>query len=209
MTRFKTCPIFIIGLALLLGACLDLKQPRNKIEYYSLEYDPPRMPALEPVTGVIKVELFSVAPIYNTTKIIYRGQSYRRASYTYHKWQANPGEFASYFLARDMQQSHLFKAVLNRDSCLAHSYVLEGSVDEFLESDSENGWQAVLALSIVLMAPEEPDVTQKILFQKTYRSIMPCRQKNPGALAEAMSLAMSEASTKIINDVYEHLAHRR
>jgi hypothetical protein len=82
-------------------------------------------------------------------------------------------------------------------------------VDEFLESDSENGWQAVLALSISLMAPDEPDVTQKIIFQKTYRFSKPCRQKNPGALAEAMSLAMSEASAKIINDVYEHLAHRR
>lgn len=209
MTRFKICPILIIGLTLILSACLDLKQPRNKIAYYSLEYDPPRMPAVEPVAGVIKVGSFSVAPIYNTTKIIYRDQSYQRASYAYHKWHANPGEFAAYLLARDMQQSGLFKAVLNRDSRLAHSYVLEGSVDEFLESDSENGWQAVLALSIVLMAPEEPDITQKILFQKTYRSSKPCRQKNPKALAEAMSLAMSEASAKIIDDVYQHLTHRR
>jgi cholesterol transport system auxiliary component len=209
MTRFKISLILIIGLTLLLSACLDLKQPRNKIEYYSLEYDPPRMPDLEPVASVIKVERFSVAPIYNTTKIIYRDGSYQRASYAYHKWQANPGEFATYFLARDMQQSQLFKAVLNRDSRFAPSHVLEGNVDEFLESDTEDGWQAVLALSIVLMAPDEPDVTRKILFQKTYRSSKPCRQKNPRALAEAMSLAMSEASAKIIDDVYQHLANRQ
>jgi hypothetical protein len=60
-----------------------------------------------------------------------------------------------------------------------------------------------------LMAPDEPDVTPKILFQKTYRSSKPCRQKNPRALAEAMSLAMSEASAKIIDDVYQHLANRQ
>ncbi len=209
MTRFMISLNLIIGLALLLSACLDLKQPRNKIEYYSLEYEPPPMSELEPVASVIKVELFSVAPIYNTTKIIYRDQAYQRASYAYHRWHANPGEFATYFIARDMQQSRLFRAVLVRNSRLAHSHVLEGSVDEFLESDTENGWQAVLALSISFMAPDEPDITQKILFQKTYRISKPCRQKNPRALAEAMSLAMSEASAKIIDDVYEHLAHRR
>jgi ABC-type uncharacterized transport system auxiliary subunit len=209
MTRFMMSLTLIIGLMLPLSACVDLKQPRNKIDYYSLEYDPPRMSELEPVAAVIKVELFSVAPIYNTTKIIYRDQAYQRASYAYHKWHANPGEFATYFLARDMLQSRLFRAVLTNNSRLAHSHVLEGSVDEFLESDTENGWQAVLALSIVLMAPHEPDITKKILFQKTYRITKPCRQKNPGALAEAMSIAMSEASAKIIYDVYEHLTHRR
>jgi hypothetical protein len=37
----------------------------------------------------------------------------------------------------------------------------------------------------------------------------PCKQRNPRALAEAMSLALSEASAKIINDVYENLADRK
>ena len=209
MTRFKISLTVIIGLTLLSGGCLDLKQPRNKIDYYSLEYEPPRMPVAEPVASVIKVELFSVAPIYNTTKIIYRDQAYQRAAYVYHKWHANPGELATYFLTRDMQQSRLFKAVLNRNSRLTHSHVLEGCVDEFLESDTQNGWQAVLALSISLMASNEHDITQKILFQQSYRISKPCAQKNPRALAQAMSVAMSEASAKIINDVYEHLAHRR
>jgi hypothetical protein len=43
MTRTKIIRILLIGLTLPLIACLDLKQPSNKIDYYSLEYDPPRM----------------------------------------------------------------------------------------------------------------------------------------------------------------------
>ena len=82
-------------------------------------------------------------------------------------------------------------------------------MDEFLESDSANGCQAVLALSIVFMAEHEPDMEKKIRFQKTYQISKPCKQGNPMALAEAMSLAMAEASAKIINDVYEILAHRK
>jgi cholesterol transport system auxiliary component len=198
--------VLLIGLALLLSACLDLKQPSNKIEYYSLEYDPPRMHGFQPVAKVIKVEQFSVAPIYNTHKIIYRDKSYQRAAYTYHKWRANPGESVTYFLARDMQQSQLFKAVLTRRSKFPYAYLLEGSVDEFLESDTADGCQAVLALSIVLMAEHESDMDKKIRFQKSYQMSKTCEQRNPRALAEAMSLAMSEASAKIINDVYENLA---
>ena len=64
MTHTKIIGFLLIGLALLLSACLDLKQPSNKINYYSLEYDPPRMRGFQPVAEVIKVEQFSVAPIY-------------------------------------------------------------------------------------------------------------------------------------------------
>jgi ABC-type uncharacterized transport system auxiliary subunit len=201
--------ILLIGLTLLLSACLDLKQPSNKIDYYSLEYDPPRILGFQPVAEVIKVEQFSVAPIYNTHKIIYRDKSYQRAAYTYHKWRANPAESVTYFLARDMQQSRLFKAVLTRSSKFPYAYILEGSVDEFLESDTANGCRAVLTLSIVLLAEHEPELDKKIRFQKTYQISKPCKQRTPMALAEAMSLAMSEASAKIINDVYENLAKRK
>jgi cholesterol transport system auxiliary component len=209
MSRAKIILILLMGLTLSLTACLDLKQPSNKIEYYSLEYDPPRISNLPPVSQVIKVALFSVSPIYNTRKIIYRDDSYKRAAYDYHKWQANPAEFVTYFLARDMQQSGLFKAVVTPNNRFPHAFVVEGSVDEFLESDLPDGWQADLSLNILLVNEQENDVTKKILFQKSYHVSKPCRQKSPLALAEAMSAAMSEASSQIIHEVYNHLADRQ
>ena len=78
-------------------------------------------------------------------------------------------------------------------------------MDEFLESDSQDGCQAILALSITLMAEHETDMDQKILLQKSYQMNRPCKHKNPGALAEAMSHAMSKASEKIIKDVLEKI----
>ena len=209
MSRTKIILILLMGLTLPLSACLDLKQPRNKIEYYSLEYDPPHMGNHPPVSQVIKVALFSISPIYNTRKIIYRDAAYKRAAYDYHKWQANPAEFVTYFLARDMQQSGLFKAVVTRKSRFPHAYVLEGTVDEFLESDLSDGWQADLSLNVFLVDEQESDVSKKIIFQKSYHISKPCREKNPRALAEAMSAAMSEASAQIIQEVYNHLADRQ
>jgi ABC-type uncharacterized transport system auxiliary subunit len=209
MSRANIILILLMGITLSLAACLDLKQPRNKIEYYSLEYDPPRMSNNSPVSQVIKVALFSVSPIYNTRKIIYRNDAYKRAAYDYHKWQANPAELVTYFLARDMRQSGLFEAVVTRNSQFPHTYVLGGSVDKFLESDTQAGWQADLSLNIILMSEHETDVSKKIIFQKSYHISKPCRQRNPRALAEAMSAAMSEASARIIHEVYSHLADRQ
>ena len=209
MSRAKIILILLMGLTLSLTACLDLKQPSNKIEYYSFEYDPPRMADHQSVSHVVKVALFSVSPIYNTRKIIYRDDAYKRAAYDYHKWQANPAELVTYFLARDMRQSGLFEAVVTRSSQFPHTYVLGGSVDKFLESDTQAGWQADLSLNIILMSEHETDVSKKIIFQKSYHISKPCRQRNPRALAEAMSAAMSEASARIIHEVYSHLADRQ
>ena len=105
-------------------------------------------------------------------------------------------------MRRDIQNSGLFKAVVSRDSRLPSAYILEGTVDEFLEWDKKNSWEALLSVSITFMHENEPDISKKILFQKTYHATKPCRQKNPKALAEAMSLAMSEISEQIILDIY-------
>jgi len=107
-----------------------------------------------------------------------------------------------------MRQSGLFKAVVTRNNRFPHAYVLGGSVDEFLESDMQAGCQADLSLDIVLMSEHETDVSKKIVFQKAYHIRKPCRQKNPPALAEAMSTAMAEASAQIIDEVYNRLANR-
>ena len=202
--KLKDVPVLllVICLTLSLGACLNLKQPRNKIEYYTLEYDAPVPQNRQPLSDAIRVDQFAVSPIYNTNRIIYRDGSFKREAYVYYKWRAKPGDVVTYFLRRDMRQSGLFKAVVSRDSRLLSAYILEGTVDEFLEWDKKNGWEALLSVSITFMHENEPDISKKILFQKTYHTTQPCRQKNPKALAEAMSLAMSEISEQIILDIY-------
>ncbi len=202
--RHKTVSVslLLVCIALAMAACLNLKQPRTKIEYYTLEYDPPVPDHHPPLCEPIRLNQFVVSPIYNTNRIIYREGLFKREAYVYHKWRANPADVITYLLRRDLQQSGLFKAVVSRESRLPSAYVLEGSVDEFLEWNTKTGWEAFLSLSIILMQENEPDISKKILFQKTYFSNKPCRQKNPGALAEAMSSAMSEISAQIMLDIY-------
>ena len=132
MLRNKRTLIWMLCFILLCGGCLNLKQPRNKVEYYSLEYEPPAAGDRQPLPLVITVDQFTV-----------------------------------------------------------------------------NQWEAVLSIGVVLMAENEIDVSQAVLFQKTYHTRKPCRQRHPRALAEAMSLAMSEVSETIIQDIYVLLKNKK
>jgi ABC-type uncharacterized transport system auxiliary subunit len=209
MVRYQKITGVLLGLTLSLTGCLNLKQPRNQIEYYTLEYETaPAGNHLPLLNEVIRVKQFSVSPVYNSNRIIYRDKSFIRQAYTYYKWRANPADLVTYYLMRDMQTSGRFKAVVSRNSSVPASCLLEGTVDDFLESDGMKTWEAVLEVSLVLMDENEPDISRKILFQKSYRARKPCRQKTPQALAAAMSLAMSEVTSQIINNIYNVLAAR-
>ena len=192
-------------LAFFLGGCFNLKQPRKETDFYTLEYNPPAVSDLKPLPFVIRIEPFSVAPVYNTDQIIYRDRSFTRNAYAYHKWRTNPGHLIVSLLRRDIKKSGLFKAVLSPESRFPSSHMLEGSLDEFFEWDREDNWEAVLSLSVALMAENEPAAGKKILFQKTYSIKETCRQKNPQSLAEAMSRAMKKISRAIIKDIYHYM----
>ena len=194
---------------LFFGGCMNLKQPSRRIDYYTLEYDPPRLSQPEPLSSVLRLERFTIAPTYNTGHMVFRDRSFKRNTYVYHQWRANPADLVGHFLYRDIRQSGLCKAVLPHSSTFAASYVLDGSVDEFFEWDMGGQWDAILSLGITLMAEDEPDVSKRILFQKNYHARETCQRKNPQALAEAMSLAMARLSKQIMEDIYNCLKDKR
>ncbi|MBN1103452.1 MAG: membrane integrity-associated transporter subunit PqiC [Deltaproteobacteria bacterium] len=205
MGRQPKISLLLLGLILFLASCTSMRQPSPRIDYYTLEYAPPLAGERKPVHRVIKVARFSAAPLYSTAQIIYRDRPFKREAYTYHRWRSTPADLVTYFLSRDLKQSGLFKAVLPHDSGQSSDFIIDGSVDEFLEWDQEDSWEAALTFSVTLMAANEPDISRRVLFQKTYQGRSPCRQKNPRALAEAMSEAMAGLSAKVIADVYEAL----
>ena len=200
--------LIFISLPILFGACVSLKQPVNKIEYYTLEYPPPQMKTLSPLPHVIRMDRFTVAPPYNTSQIIYRDRSFKRDTYVYYRWQPNPGAIVTTLLNRDIKNSGLFKAVLVPGSLFSSLYMIEGTVDEFFEWDTQNEWKAILTVSIILTEKNKNDIKNRILYQKTYRKAEVCQQKKPRAVAEAMSQALSKISEEMIKDVYDCLKDR-
>lgn len=198
--------ITVMVASLMFGACVNLKQPRNKISFYTLEYAEPAFTEKRPLPFVLKLERFSVAPFYNTSQIVYREKSFEREHYAYHRWRANPADLTTYFIGRDIRSSGLFNGVLSPGSGSRSSHLIEGSVDEFLEQDSPSGWKATLAIGITLIKQNEPDISRRVILDKVYREARECSEKNPRALAEAMSKAMKSVSERIIKDIYAALS---
>jgi ABC-type uncharacterized transport system auxiliary subunit len=209
MKWFNKIFLLFLSVPILFVACVSLKQPVDKIEYYTLEYSPPQMETLTPLPHVIRMDRFTAAPPYNTTQIIYRDQSFKRNAYVYYRWQTNPGAIVTTLLNRDIKNSGLFKAVLDSGSQFSSSCMIEGTVDEFFEWDAQNAWKAILTVSITLTEKNQNDIKNRILFQKTYRKAEICKKKRPKALAEAMSLGLSKISKEMILDVYDCLKDRR
>ncbi|MCF8062633.1 MAG: PqiC family protein [Deltaproteobacteria bacterium] len=206
MRKTKRLWVWGIVLAIAAGGCSGMGKPQDRVDYYVLEYEAPAFQALEPVQAVIRLERFSVAPAYNTDRIVYRESAFERNTYNYHRWRANPGDMVGYFLARDLRESGLFRAVLPQDTRFSASCVLEGIVEEFYERDGPEQWEAVLALSVTLIAEGEPDVSRRVLHQNAYREVEPCVRRNPKSVSEAMSRAMERISKRIVMDLHRALS---
>lgn len=192
----------LLSLALLVplflcSGCVSLKQPSQRIDYYTLAYDAPRQMTQEVLPVILQVQRFSASPEYSTDKIIYQQADFARSAYTYHRWRATPADLATYFTTRDLQVSGFFQAVMPPNGLEHPTHILEGTVDHFLEEDSPEGWTAHIQITCTLLKNGEADVSKRVLFQHPFTAAVKCEKKHPQAVVQAMSLAMAEISTQL------------
>jgi len=201
----RTIRAWLLSLpAVLLVACLGgCGKPPMLINQYMLEYPAPVMGGKAKIPAALRVELFSVAQVFNTNAMVYQPQPFQSQSYNYSRWRANPGYLVTDFLIRDLRESGLFKAVLGPDSSDKYRFKLEGGVAEFQELDAPDGWKASLALTVTLLDSRQEELPQRVVFQKNYRAFSPLPEKTPQGLAQAMSQAMAQVSARVITDTYE------
>lgn len=206
MIPHRTFLVALLAASLLLAGCSTLQQPAPKIEYYTLEYDAPATATPGPsLPVVLRVESFSASPLLLTNRIVYRDKQYSSNLYFYHRWRVKPAELVSHYLVRDLQQSHLFQAVSDPFGNLPHTHTLAGTVNKFMEwDDVGSGWQAVIALQVSLMDGKEA----KVLFQKEFTSVKPCKGKSPQDVAAAMSEAMADISRQIAIHIHQTLSNQ-
>jgi ABC-type uncharacterized transport system auxiliary subunit len=185
---------------------MNLKQPGYELSYYTLEYPPIQEPGLSPLPVVITVAPFSVAPAYDTHRMVYRDAPCKRNTYAYHRWRTSPGDLVSYRLRQDLLATGLFAAVLTSDNGLPHDYTLTGTVDEFLGRSEGKSSEGVLSVSVTLVQRGGDGMGDAITFHKSYRMTAPSDGTGPPALVNAMSLAMSKLSRRIITDLHGHIS---
>ena len=203
----KSSALLALILMTCLGGCLPQKQPSPRIDYYTLDYAPPQstVKTKSPLPVVIRVERLAIAPAFDTEKMTYQEKSNTLATYNYHRWRANPADLVTYFLTRDLQATQLFAAVLPPTGKTAFTHSLDGTVDTFLETDEEDGWYASLSLTMILLNRGEPDISRRIVFQKTLSAKVKFESKHPLSVSRAMSQAMTQISEELTSAIYHAL----
>ncbi|MGV8081774.1 MAG: ABC-type transport auxiliary lipoprotein family protein [Syntrophales bacterium] len=194
-------------LALLLAAgwiwgCAGAK-PALLVDHYSLEYDPPAIEGMTPLDEVLKLNRFSTTEALRGPLMISRMEPYVYYADPYHRWRVNPADLTTDFLARDLRNAGLFKAVFTWRDPVDARFELKGAVEEFSEAGGDGGRRSLLVLRMTLMDGSRSDIQSRVVYQKKYESSFPVEGKNAGSLAAAMSRSMAALSRRIILDAYE------
>jgi ABC-type uncharacterized transport system auxiliary subunit len=191
---------FVLFCASLLSGCVPGGKPPYTVQLYTLEYSSPSPFAFR-LDEVVRIDRFSVAQSNNTSAMLFRPQPHKVASYNYHRWHMNPGDMVTEHLLGDFRNANLFHAVLSYRDQEDSRFVVSGTVEEFLQASTVDGWQAVLSVQVTLLDTNNPGSHERILFQKRYRNAEPLTKESPEEFAGGMSRAMSKVSAAILNDV--------
>lgn len=191
--------------ALFLNGCLGPVLQKSTTIYYTLDYESPGHPGIQPTQANLQVNPFSISPIYNSGRMIYSDGNFVRNNYEYHQWRTNPVAMVPFFLTMDLRKSNLFQGVFASGVQIKATHTMEGIVSQFYEKDNKENWQAILGLEITLLKNDADKINKTVLFQRSYAAIKPCAKKTPASFVEAMSSAMQEISQQITLDTYNQI----
>lgn len=201
--------LLVPACTVLLAGCACLGGSSPPPEVYAPEYTSPSFPGRQPVADLVRVNRFAPVEALAVTTMIVRTGPTKRDSYPSAWWTVHPGFLVTDNLIRDMRKSGLFHGVFSYRDDTDVRYVLSGTVEEFLEDDSEGSAAALIVVNASLQDQAgRKDASKGVVFQKAYRERESLPAKSPQAFATAIGAAMERLSRTIQNDVYEAIRNR-
>lgn len=182
--------------------CGTLQAPMQPVRFYTLSYPAPKAPKnATPLPGILKIEPLRAAEPYGSNRIVYAENEYSRSTYVYHQWISKPADMVGGLLLRDLRASQIIETLVGPQGALQPTHTLRATVESFYEDDAGKKWEAVLAIDVILAGTGGPSTPRPVLLHKTYRCRKPLEQNNPLGLARAMSKALAEVSSRLIDDL--------
>jgi ABC-type uncharacterized transport system auxiliary subunit len=184
-----------------LASCFPGGKQPYAVQLYTLEYAF-SAPTDTRLDEVVRIDRFFATQSYNTSAMFYRPEPYKMVAYNYHRWRMSPADMVAERLLRDFGSSGLFRAVFSYKEKEDSRFVVDGGVEEFLQSREDGDWCVILSVQVNLLDRDRSNTRERLLFQKRYRSVEPVVKESPAEFARGMSRAMSKVSEEILKDVY-------
>jgi len=191
----------IILVTIALTSCISPTGSAPPVRQYVLEYPTPNAAGGGGIGELLKVEQFNAARLFAGPSMLYRKGPFRLDAYHEYSWRIAPAEMMADLLRRDLRHAGIFRAVLSPRDTEEARFILEGGVEEFLEVEEGRGRKARLVATLTLIDLSRQEVTERVVFQKTYQSEALFQAEGASGFAEAMSRAMTQLSTQVIADI--------
>lgn len=188
-----------------LSGCFSTGKAPYYLEQYILDYAIPKIELGKVIDTSVKIERFSVAQIYNNTRMSFKPNPFKIDAYNYSRWRVNPGDLVGDCLLRDIRGSNIIAVVMSHRDTEDTRFLVEGGVEEFLEVLEEGRSFAVLSLNLAVLDNEETEITKKIILQKRYRTKELLKDHSPESLAKGMSASLARVSELFLKDLYSAL----
>jgi ABC-type uncharacterized transport system auxiliary subunit len=195
----KACMVFVV--LVLFTGCFQRTKAPYVVEYFTFDYSSPVVSGLTSIDGFLRIERFSVAHSFKGMAMVIKPQAYRLDSYTNSRWKVNPGDMTGDFLIRDLRKAGLFKQIFSYHSDESVRFILDGAIEEFLESDEDRASNAIFVVNITLLDMNEKEIARRLRFHKTYRYSKALDEKSPEGFAKGMSSNMALFSEQLIKDL--------
>ncbi len=198
---------FVIILGLLcvcLAGCGDaikLEKPAPQKSYFVLK--PTREGANAssgPAKGVLTIKALNVVPNFNSRELIYRLQDDQYATDYYNLLLTSPGSQLGQCIHDWFNNSGVFHYVINSNSEVEPSFILETSIRQFYGDFRESATPAaVLDLQFFLL--QEKDYEFNVVFTKEFQKQIPIEARTPEALVKGYNTGLTEILQSLENDL--------
>lgn len=195
------CFFFLIRLSLMgllclfLAGCgdsLKLEKPAPLKNFYVLKPDGnDQENSAGPGRGVLSIKPLNVAPDFRAREFVYRLQDDQYASDYYNQLLTAPGSQLGQCFHDWLNNSGVFEYVINSNSELDPSFVLEISLRQLYGDFRPNSTpSAVMDMQIFLL--QEKDYEFRVLFTKEFHKTIPITERTADALITGYNTGLTE-----------------
>ena len=187
--------------ATLVSGCSLFSPVKDEIRVGVIDRLPLELPQRETHPATLLVLPPAINPVYDTVRMAYRTRPYQVDYFSRHEWGASPAQMLLPLLARTLENTHYFRAVLTPPYFGPYSYALRTEILELTQDFTTVPATLNFSLRVQLV----DGASNRIISSRVISLREPMLQETPYAGVVAANDATAQALQQIAGFVLENV----
>jgi ABC-type uncharacterized transport system auxiliary subunit len=198
--------IFILSM-LLLGSCINLKDPYPQINYYKLSPDNSSVSHLDPISATLMIRDFTASSEIETTHLLTLWDNEYIQKYYYHRWITDAPSMVTDYINNIFSRNKFFsKGLVNSSSLAIPDYILEGEILDMLaystKKQDPNQNYVYVSIKITLIKRTMLLDENTVLLSEVYPFKVIRKDNKVATIPDAFSRAWTKVADQIVVDIH-------